>query len=651
MSFRLKTILGIALIEIILLAILIASSLYYLRTSNEQELLRRTEITAKLLATMTSDAVISSDLATLDSLVQQALKNNGLVFVRIRNAGGLVLSEDGNPADLQAAFKPITQVSEISGQRIDFAAPIKVGDEYFGQVEIGLSSQLLDHLVSSGTKRLLSIAAMEIILVAVFGFFLGSILTSQLGELNNSAKRVAAGEFGYQIDVTGNDEVADTARSFNTMSRALLDHANDLKAARDRAEAGRIHAENLLYDAMNSVSQSIFVIDDNHNIEFINKTARNMYAINWTNIEEGTNVDNLIDELSAITDSERSLADVREERLVRLRNQDMHQSWQSRLKDGSTILHTQRPMSDGGVVLVDTDITELYATLEKNKKLELELIHAHKLESLGTLASGVAHEINTPAQFINDNLRFMRESFDPLRELLTKIEAGAKLDIEKELEDVDWEFVKDEVPAALNEAICGIESIGKIVRSIKEFSHPDDDELQVYDMEKLLETAVTVTRPQWRHSAKLSVNCETDDTNVECYPGEISQVLINLIVNAADAISENNAKQGIENALGEINLVLRHENESLAIDVIDNGGGMPEDIQRSIFDMFFTTKPPGQGTGQGLAISKSIVEAKHGGELKVQSSLGKGTHFTILFPAAISAKSDRQFEEDTKLAS
>ncbi|MEM8795546.1 MAG: PAS-domain containing protein, partial [Pseudomonadota bacterium] len=407
MSLRLKTILGIALIEIVLLAILITSSLYFLRTSNEQELIKRAEVTAQLLATMTSDAVISSDLATLDALIQQTLKNNGLIFVRIRNTDGLVLAEGGEAKALGEPFTPISDVTEISGQRIDFVAPIKVGGERFGQVEIGLSSHLLDHLVAAGTRHLLTIATLEIALVAIFGFFLGSVLTRQLAALKKSAKRVAAGDFGYQVEIVGRDEVAETARSFNTMSRALLDHANDLKAARDRAEAGKLHAETVLYDAMNSVSQSIFVIDENDGIEFINKAARKMYPVDWDRIDDSPVFDTFLREVIAVVASERSSDEVLKDRLERYKNHNEHQSWQSRLKDGSIILHTQRPMSNGGIVLVDTDITELYATLEKNKRLEMELLQAHKLESLGTLASGVAHEINTPAQFIGDNLRFL----------------------------------------------------------------------------------------------------------------------------------------------------------------------------------------------------------------------------------------------------
>lgn len=632
MSFRLKTILGIALIEVVVLAILIISSLNYLRTSNEQELLRRAEVTAQLLATMTSDAVISNDLATLDALIQQTLKSDGLVYVRIRNTAGLVMSEGGVKTALAEPFIADGTAHNLSDKRLDLAAPIEVSGVKFGLVEIGLSNQVLDTLVAASTKRMLSIAAVEIILVAVFGYFLGSILTRQLARLRSGARRVAAGEFGHQMDVVGKDELADTAKSFNKMSKALLDHANDLKAERDRAEAGRVYAQTLLYDAMNSVSQSIFIINPDGKLEFTNKAAQKMYPINWARVEKNPTFEVLFEEVIPLIESDRSADDIKSERIATLQNRNQRQSWQSRLTDGSTIFHTQRPMSNGGVVVVDMDITELYSTLEKNKRLELELLQAHKLESLGTLASGVAHEINTPAQFIGDNLRFLNDSFDQMHTLISKLKAGDKLDIDTEMSELDWEFLKEEVPAALNEAISGIESIGKIVRSIKEFSHPDDGERQIYDMAKLVETATTVSRPQWRHCAQLLIHCDTNDTTISCYPGDISQVLINLIVNAADAITDN--KQGAtgEHGGGRIEISLRREKQSLAIDVTDNGGGIPEDIQRSIFDMFFTTKPPGQGTGQGLAISKSIVETKHGGELKIQSIQGKGTTFTIILP-------------------
>ncbi|WP_346910254.1 hypothetical protein [uncultured Roseibium sp.] len=182
-----------------------------------------------------------------------------------------------------------------------------------------------------------------------------------------------------------------------------------------------------------------------------------------------------------------------QDRLDRL-DSKVVQTWQSNWTDERVLLHTQRSMVTGGFVLVDTDITELCEANEKNRRLELELLETHKLESLGTLASGVAHEINTPTQFIGDNLKFLREAFSDLNGFIENSSDSSKADKMDQLRDMDWEFLKEEIPSALSEAAAGVESIGKIVRSIKEFAHPDDSETTETDMVKLVENAITVSR-------------------------------------------------------------------------------------------------------------------------------------------------------------
>ncbi|MEM1288070.1 MAG: ATP-binding protein [Pseudomonadota bacterium] len=638
MSFRLKTILGIALIEVVVLAILVGNSLHHLKTSNEQELFTRAKVTAQLLATMTSDATISFDLATLDSLVQQTLKNEGLVYVRILNSQGTILSQGGDAEALSAPFASDQSTRDAKDQRIDLSAPIIVGGSEFGSVEVGLSTHLLDTVLAEGTRRMLTIAAAEILLVALFGFALGTVLTRQLARLRSGAKRVAEGEFGYQMAVAGRDELADTANSFNKMSSSLADYARQVEEARARAEAGRAYAETLLHDAMNSVSQSIFIVDQSGRLEFANKAALRMYPIAKVQTEAGTPFQDVLLTIANATvlGTDQCSAGFVEERMQRLSITSKGHSWQSRLKAGTVILSTQRTMSNGGVVLVDTDITEQYEALEKNQKLELELLHAHKLESLGTLASGVAHEINTPTQFIGDNIRFVSDSFEDLAALVSELGQRGEAKINERLEEIDWGFLRDEVPAALSEAANGVESIGKIVRSIKEFSHPDDGERQDVDIHELVKTAATVSRSQWRHNAELTIECRTADEPIApCYPGDLSQVLINLIVNAADAIADSNKDQ--EPSLGNIAITIDQKDESLIIAVADDGGGIDPAIQRRIFDMFFTTKGPGKGTGQGLAICSSIIEGKHHGRLSVSSTKGTGSVFTIELPAPVRA--------------
>ncbi len=635
MSFRLKTILGIALIEVLVLAVLVVSSLHHLRVSNERELYSRARTTAQLLATMTSDAVISNDLATLDALIQQTLTNDGLVYARIRNRNGVVLSEGGEQAALSAPFEGDESGYDSKDGKIDLAAPIVVGGAEFGRVEMALSTRLVDAVVADGTRRMLTLASMEIVVVAIFGYLLGSILTRQLAHLRRGARRVAAGEFGYEMEVKGRDELSDTATSFNKMSAALADYAREVEEARRNAEAGRDYAETLLHNAMNSVSQAIFVVDPDGTVEFVNNAAFDFYDLEPDRIQAGVAFETVVSRIVSRIEagSELPHAELVSERMHRLANRSEEQLWQTRQDDGRVILHSQRPVKGGSVVIIDTDVTDLYAALEKSNRLELELLQTHKLEALGTMASGVAHEINTPTQFIGDNVRFLSGAFEDLIGVVNALKDSPEDKVRSRLEEVDWDFLSSEIPAALSEAESGVQSIASIVRSIKEFAYPDDTQKQDYDLGKLVENAATMSRSQWRHSAELAVHSDLEDAIVACYPGELSQVLINLIVNAADAIAEDAENRADADAKGRIDVTLRRSKDAIFIDVADDGCGIPEDALRRIFDMFYTTKAPGKGTGQGLAICKSIIESKHSGRLRVRSESGAGTVFSIELPA------------------
>ncbi|GGB49518.1 hypothetical protein GCM10011316_22060 [Roseibium aquae] len=633
MSFRLKTFLGVGLIQVVLLGFMIVTSLQDLRSSNERELMTRAETTVELLASMTADAVVSLDLATLDALVEKGLNNEGLLYIQIRNNNGLVLSEGGDTSVLLSRPFENEQNLAADDDRIDIQAPILVGGANFGTVAIGLSTDVLNHVLAAGTKRMVAIAAAVVVLVAVFGFLLGSFLTRNLYRLKDGAQKVAAGDFGYQIEINGKDEMAVTADAFNQMSRALAEYADQAESERDMAEARRLFAESLLHNAINSVPQAVFITDENGRLTFVNRTAMSVYGLFSDNPVTGCAFQDVVLRLVANAPSSigESAQKLLEERLQRFETQT-EQTWQSAWPDGRVMMHTQRPVPSGGMVMVDTDVTELYQANEKNRLLQQELMETHKLESLGTLASGVAHEINTPTQFIGDNLKFLRGAFEDVMGFVDKLPELDRAGVLAELEELDWEFLKEEIPAALSEAGDGVASIGKIVHSIKEFAHPDDSEKQEVDLERLVETAATVARSQWRHAADLKIEASEPDMTIPCYPGDISQVVINLIVNAADAIGEYAQTHDYETGKGEIRVQLSKTHDSCFIKVIDNGPGMDAATARRIFDMFFTTKAPGKGTGQGLSICKSIVELKHKGRLSVRSAPGKGAEFTIQLP-------------------
>lgn len=278
-------------------------------------------------------------------------------------------------------------------------------------------------------------------------------------------------------------------------------------------------------------------------------------------------------------------------------------------------------------------------TIEAQKQaLEQELRHGQKLEALGTLASGIAHEINTPIQFISDNISFMQDSFNDLKTLIEGFQAlidgleGDQKAVLKEkvdalLEDADYEFLEEEIPGSIEQSREGTKRVARIVSAIKDFAHPGSEEKSTININDAIQTTATVSHNQWKYVADLSMDLDENLPNILGYLGDINQVLLNLVVNAAHAIEEKAAE-----GMGSISIQTSANSTHVCVTVRDNGCGIPKHHIEKIYDPFFTTKEVGKGTGQGLAIIHNIVANKHNGVIHVSSEEGEGTVFTLKFP-------------------
>jgi signal transduction histidine kinase len=269
--------------------------------------------------------------------------------------------------------------------------------------------------------------------------------------------------------------------------------------------------------------------------------------------------------------------------------------------------------------------------LEERKRLELELQHAEKLRAVGQLAAGVAHEINTPVQFIGDSLGFLQDAFGDLELLLAAFAAGQSADAVRALAGtIELDYVRAEVPRALARCLQGTERVAAIVRALKCLAHPDSQNQELADLHAAIDNALIVVASELRYVADVEVELAGSRT-VRCHVGEIQQVLLNLLVNAAHAIS---AKVGASGARGKIRVSSRDDGGDVVISIADTGSGIPPEIRARIFEPFFTTKPIGQGTGQGLSIARALIVDHHLGELTFESTLGVGTTFQIRIPIA-----------------
>jgi len=276
------------------------------------------------------------------------------------------------------------------------------------------------------------------------------------------------------------------------------------------------------------------------------------------------------------------------------------------------------------------------------RRLENELAQAQKLESVGRLAAGVAHEINTPVQFVSDSVSFVREAMDDLSQIVDKyrelrsateqgadVAAAAKAAEEAE-DDADLDYILENAPVALDRARDGLGRVAAIVRSMKEFAHPDRKEMSQVDINQAISSTLVIATNEYKYVADIETGF-SDLPPVSCYAGEINQVVLNLIVNAAHAIGD--VVKGTTSK-GKITIATRAHEDFVEIAIADTGKGIPVEVRSRIFDPFFTTKEVGKGTGQGLAIARSVVVDKHGGTLSFETELGKGTTFYIRLPIA-----------------
>jgi signal transduction histidine kinase len=288
-------------------------------------------------------------------------------------------------------------------------------------------------------------------------------------------------------------------------------------------------------------------------------------------------------------------------------------------------------------------------TLEHSlRTLELERSQAQKLESVGRLAAGVAHEINTPVQFVSDNVQFVRASLPQIaavihafRNLHQTVQSGGDVARAASLaaaadKAADLDYIMENAPLAIESAIDGLGRIATIVRSMKEFAHPDQAAKSLADLNQAIRGTLVIAHNEYKYVAELDAQYG-ELPAVPCYLGEINQVILNLLVNAAHAISDVVKDSA---SLGKLTVRTRLDGEAVEISIADTGTGIPEAARDRIFDPFFTTKGVGRGTGQGLAIARSVIVNKHGGTLRFETECGKGTTFIIRLPIDVQGDAD-----------
>lgn len=450
------------------------------------------------------------------------------------------------------------------------------------------------------------------------------------------------------IAVRKSEQVRQRARSLEQAAGTIEEHAESLARAndelRDQAEHLKATEEQLRRAAqerrrvLDALSAFLIGVDGHGQVTEWNQVSSELFGV-----RAGEALERPFDQLALPWDRE-AVGDAVRECLASGRRV-LRDAFAVAQQDGSRIVSfTVNPTQHEGrrgFVIIGADVTE-------RQMLESQLHAARKLESVGTLSAGIAHEINTPMQFVGDNVRFVAQSMGPaiaLLELAPALLEGARrgeLDdeaarrVEQLLDGVDAEFVTAEVPLALDETLEGIERVTTIVRAMKDFSHPGGDGHELADLNQAIETTLAVARNEYKYIADVQTDL-ADLPRVECWVGDLNQVFLNLLVNGTHAIRD---RLGDSGRRGTLTVSSRLDGDHVELRFGDSGGGIPEDVRGQIFDQFFTTKEIGVGTGLGLSIARAVVVDKHGGTIDFETETGVGTTFIVRLPVTLARNTE-----------
>ncbi len=291
------------------------------------------------------------------------------------------------------------------------------------------------------------------------------------------------------------------------------------------------------------------------------------------------------------------------------------------------------------LLLTFVDISQQKQAEKQRQELEQDLQSSSRLKAIGTLAAGIAHEINTPIQYIGDNVRFLEEATEDLMVLLVHYDklvlalerqnlVPEELEsVRQKAEEIDLEFLNEEIPSALKQSFTGLEDVTRIVMAMKTFSHQGEGKVSTYDLNQGINNTLAVSHNRWKLAADVNLDLDEKLPKLSCFTGEINQVILNLVVNAADAIIELKGENTTEK--GVISIRTYQEDGFACLEVKDSGVGMTDEVKQKVFDPFYTTKEVGKGTGQGLSLTQRIITERHHGSIEVDSEYGKGSTFSV----------------------
>ncbi len=456
-----------------------------------------------------------------------------------------------------------------------------------------------------------ALSALSLALVMSVALMLHLDIMKPLSQMTKAMNSLATGYTDVALPVVNRgDEIGDIASALEVFKGSQLQK----------------RSADFLRAMFNKVPVGILVCDETGHIKFANTYARTMLDMKGGDPTTHT-LGEFMPGIPCKQDPEIELSDAL----------DQGPYVEAKRLDGRPFMgevQVSRMEEEGQFLWAIRDATRRIEAEKQRDSLELELRHAQKLESLGTMAGGIAHELNTPIQFVTDNMNFLRGAVNDQVSALAEYRAHVSEDAAASIDaKFDLKYVAEETPQAISQSLEGLSRISEIVLAIKKFSYPSGDEKRENDFNDIVKTSATVSRNQWKYIADLEFDLQPDLPLVSSNAGELNQMMLNLIVNAAHAIED----KGERGKKGLIKISTRTVEGGIECAVTDSGIGIKPEDKAKIFDLFFTTKEPGRGTGQGLSLVHSVVTRSHRGKIRVESEYQQGAKFIVTLPTIKSA--------------
>jgi PAS domain S-box-containing protein len=641
-SFGAKLALGFVAVALVAIAVVTTPITLSARSEAAEQLRGKALLYARLIEPQLRVVVALNDTLAVREVFAPFEADEDVTGLAAYAAGGQLIEGYGDhPQRIERGAPPVT-----SGQgKLLVITPVASREGPVGTLAIVISTGSIATVVRRHTTAAVAWAGVALILAAIIAMLLGRSVSSRLQRIGTAVNKVAEGDLAQPDIPSGTaDEIGHLVRVFNVMVGKLrIQFAERRQLA--ETEQARLEAVVSTRTAQleESREQYRLIAESTHAIPFTYLPARRVFAYVGPQVEKtfGYAAEKwsepgflesvlLPDQIDAVRSHLRAVTGGGET------------EFECAVLAQSGVSRRLRWVVTPGELRSEPCLRGLMLDITQQRKLESDLQQAQKLESVGRLASGVAHEINTPVQYITDNVHFLRTCGTDLSDLIGTLRvsnqallsgapsltaAQAALDTEMR---IDLPFLLEHMPKAHESCMEGLLRVATIVRSMKEFAHPDSTEMTSVDLNRAIESTLVIASNEYKYVAQVETHLGSIPA-VLCHAGEVNQAVLNIIVNAAHAIGDVVKTSG---NLGKITVSTRHEGDSVIISIADTGGGIPAHVLARIFDPFFTTKEVGIGTGQGLAIARSVLVERHGGALDVQTEVGVGTTFTLRLPVA-----------------